>query len=54
MGLEDEMANEKRAQPTEAELRKTWDADAALRAEFLGDFDSWSAYARALADGRIS
>jgi len=33
--------------------REKWDADAELRAEFLGDFDSYFAYVKADSEGRV-
>lgn len=36
-----------------AELRSAWDKDASLRSEFNGDFEDYSAWARAAAENRI-
>lgn len=39
--------------PTDQELQREWQNSPALRAEFLDNFDSYAAYRRADAAGRI-
>jgi len=39
--------------PVEEKAKKKWDADAELRKEFLNDFNTYLAYAKADDDGRV-